>query len=935
MSGVIHLDRELPHESAATQVMAGLRTDADQGLTAAEAAKRWHEYGPNALPAAKTRPAWLRFLGHFRDAQVYLLLFAAGVSLLVWAMEGTEELPLEAIAILAIVLLNALFGYLQEERAGQALAALRSMTPDEASVLRDGELQRIEARQLVPGDLLVVREGDRIAADARLVEVTAFHTQEAALTGESVPVLKTTAPLPRETAAADRHNMVFSGTIAVSGHARAVVTATGAHTEFGRIAAMLRETGERATPLQQELDRLGRKLGAAVIIIAAVVVGTMLLLQGVHDGKLVIRALLFGVALAVAATPEGLAAVVTVVLALGVQRMARRGAIIRHLKAVETLGEATVIACDKTGTMTLNEMSVRRVVTASGEAFASGSGYEPDGDWTLPQGGELPPAQKQELITTLRAAALVNNASLQRNAQGWKMQGDPTEAALLVAAVKAGEDLTRLTHACPRTGEIPFSSERKRMSTLHHCVGDATEYFSAPIVLLAKGAADLLLEQCTHEAVNGQLRSLTPERRREWLRTQEEMAAQALRTLGIAMKPLSESEAAGPEPSELLEQGLTFLGMVGMIDPPRPEARAAVATARSAGVRTIMITGDHAATALAIARDLDITPTEAITGNQITAMSDKELAGALQQVSVFARVNPEHKLRIVRALQSNGEIVAMTGDGVNDAPALKAADIGVAMGITGTDVAKEAADLVLTDDNFATIVAAIEEGRGIFDNIRKFLRYLLATNAGEILTLFLAVALTVHGTGHADGLMLPLLAVQILWINLITDGAPALALGLEPPSGEVMARTPSSAGARMIDRAMMTNIAAVAAIMAAGTLYVFFTTGGSMELRRTMAFTTLILFQLFNAFQARSSTHSVFSGIFRNTWLWITIGAMLLLQILVLDMPAIANAFGVVPLPASLWLRSTLAASSVIWGMEVVKWWRRYLSRRSDAVNAR
>lgn len=922
-------DRELPHGLNADDVITYLQTDTTQGLSSEEAARRLAIYGPNSLPAAPVPPAWLRFLKHFRDAQVYLLLFAAGVSFLVWALEGKEDLPLEAIAILAIVLLNALFGYLQEERASHALAALRSMTPEEASVLRDGEVQRIEAKDLVPGDILVVREGDRIAADARLLTVTAFRTQEAALTGESVPVLKNTAPVPDPTSPADRQNMIFSGTNAVSGHANAVVTATGANTEFGRIAALLHETEERETPLQRELDQLSRKLGTAVVIIAAVVVGTILLLQGIHDGELIIRALLFGVALAVAATPEGLAAVVTVVLALGVQRMARRGAIVRHLKAVETLGEATVIACDKTGTMTLNEMTVRRAATPSGSFVTRDSENTAGDPWALSSGAPVPPALRQELTMAIRAAALANNASLQRNGDGWKTQGDPTEAALLIAAVKTGEHLDSLAGKCRRTGEIPFSSERKRMSTLHVCSGEAATYFGSAHVLLAKGAADLLLERCMWESVDGRPRPLTPQRRQEWLAVQEEMAALALRTLGIAMRPLPHAKEI--DATEDLEQDMTFLGIAGMIDPPRPEARAAVATARAAGVKTIMITGDHAATALAIARDVGLPAVEAITGNRLDGMSDEELTDSLQRVNVFARVNPEHKLRLVRALQSAGEIVAMTGDGVNDAPALKAADIGVAMGMTGTDVAKESADLVLTDDNFATIVAAIEEGRGIFDNIRKFLRYLLATNAGEILTLFLGVALTVRSTGHNGELLLPLLAVQILWINLVTDGAPALALGLEPPSGEVMARAPFPAKGKMIDHAMLSDIGIIAAVMAAGTLSLFFTAGGSVEYRRTLAFTTLVLYQLFNSFQARSSRHSVFSGLFRNGWLWATIAAMLLLQVILLDLPAIAKAFSVVPLTAADWLWCSLVASSVIWSMEIVKAWRRYSSARRTA----
>ncbi|HUY80573.1 MAG TPA: cation-translocating P-type ATPase [Acidobacteriaceae bacterium] len=916
MAVALYPEVERPQELTQDQVIAALGSDPYLGLASAEARNRLDRYGPNALPSAPVRSAWLRFLLQFRDWQVYLLLAAILVSFLVWIMEGAAGLPYEALAILAIVLLNALFGFLQEERADRALAVLRSMTPALASVIRDGQEQRIEAQTLVPGDLLVVREGDRIAADARLLEVAALHTLESALTGESLPVAKSTQPVPPETLPADRHNMLFSGTTAVYGHATAVVTATGRHTEFGRIAALLHETEDRETPLKRELNRLGKRLAVTVLILAFVVVATLLLLEGAHDGQRVLHALLFGIALAVAATPEGLAAVVTVVLALGVRRMARRGAIVRHLSAVEALGEATVIAADKTGTMTLNQMTVRSLVTASGLS-------------TIPISDALSSAHHAELITALKAAALVNNASLQHINGVPKPQGDPTEAALLVAAHLAGINLIELGRLCPRTGEIPFSSERKRMSTLHRC--HAIPGFG-PLVLLTKGAADLLLPLCTQEFTAQGTRALTGARRAELLRTQEQLAAQALRTLAIAIKPMPPGTTIPEGGEQSLEQDLTFLGLIGMLDPPRPEVAQAVAKARAAGVRSIMITGDHAVTALAIARELGIAANdEVITGQQLAQLSDDALASAVRRVSVFARVNPEHKLRLVRALQSNGEIVAMTGDGVNDAPALKAANIGVAMGITGTDVAKEAADLVLTDDNFATIVAAIEEGRGLFDNIRKFLRYLLATNFGEILTLFLAVVIAAHLGGVGAELVLPLLAVQILWINLVTDGAPALALGLDPPDPDVMRNAPFVAGVNIVDRSMVADIGIVASIMAAGTLWVFFSGagGGSLDMRRSLAFTTLILFQLFNAFQARSSTHSVFAGLFLNWWLWGTIVVMVVLQLLVLDLPVFQRAFSTVPLSSGQWMRCTLIASTVVWGMEVVKWVRRNYRRRT------
>jgi P-type Ca2+ transporter type 2C len=926
-----------PHELNPAEAAAHFGGHLHNGLSSSEAQDRLTRFGPNALPDTARRSLWLRFLLQFRDVQVYLLLAAAAVSLLVWAMEHEKGLPYEAFAILAIVLLNAVFGFLQEAKADRALAALRSMTPVEASVIRDGNEQRIPVQKLVPGDLLIIREGDRIAADARLVELTAFHTQEAALTGESTPVRKGIEPLPRETSSADRHNMILSGTVAVSGHAKAVVTGTGTHTEFGGIAQLLSETEERETPLQKELNQLEKKLGVSVVLIAFVVVTTLLLLHGAQNGRLVMRALIFGVALAVAATPEGLAAVVTIVLALGVQRMARRGVVVRHLHAVETLGEATVIASDKTGTMTLNEMTARIVVTASGRAITLANGYSPDGNWTLPEKDELPIRLRDEVITVLKAATLANNAALRKIDGNWRIQGDPTEAALLVAGARAGIDLAELEQLYPRVGEIPFSSERKRMSTIHRSSAEDDSDLFGAYALLTKGAADLLLQRCTHEAIAGQTHTLTEQRKGEILGILDDMAAHALRTLGVAMKSLPHTTTVAEAVGEPQEQGLTFLGLIGMIDPPRPEAREAVAKAATAGIRTLMITGDHAGTALAIARDLGITAGEdVITSKDLATMTDDKLAVTSRHVSVFARVNPGDKLRIVHALQSNGEIVAMTGDGVNDAPALKAADIGIAMGLSGTDVAKEAADLVLTDDNFATIVAAIEDGRGLFDNIRKFLRYLLATNSGEILTLFVGVILTGSLNGGAEHeLVLPLLAVQILWINLVTDGAPALALGLDPPVSDIMHRAPFPAGWKIVDRLMLADIGIVATVMAAGTLWTFSydANSESMELRRSLAFTTLILFQLLNTFEARSSLTSGFTKLFRNKWLWATIALTVALQVLLLDLPPLERAFGVVALSPVQWLRCTLVASNVLWVMEAVKWMRRLVVRRRSSEN--
>ncbi|MEO8369000.1 MAG: cation-translocating P-type ATPase [Candidatus Solibacter sp.] len=912
-----------PYEQSAEDVAAGLKTDPSVGLSSEEARARLRQNGPNELEREVATPAWRRFLAQFQDALVLLLVAAAIISIAVWAIEREAALPYEALVILTIVLLNAVLGYVQEGRAEQALAALRALSAPEGGVMRDGEQRRMPTRELVPGDLLIISEGDTISADARLIEVVELQTLEASLTGESMPVLKSAQPVEHGAALGDRLNMVFSSTTATFGHARALVTATGMRTEVGKIAGMLRTAKPQATPLQRELDRTGKQLGIAVITIAVVVVATLLLVYGAHDAKTVVQALLFGVALAVAAAPEGLAAVVTVVLAMGVQRMARVGAIVRKLPAVETLGSATVIASDKTGTLTRNQMTVRAIVTASGRVQLSGTGYSPVGDVKAEGGGELPADGKAEVEQLLRAVALCNNAALNERDGVWGIQGDPTEAALLVAARKVGIDQAAVQASFLRVSEAPFSSERKRMSTVHL---DAAS--PGGRVVFTKGAPGMILECCTQEMAGNASRSLTAERRQQILHAAEVLAGNALRTLGAAFRPLEAGDSTAPG-AATLERDLVFLGLIGMIDPPRPEAQAAITRARAAGIRPIMITGDHPATALAIARELGIADSDrVISGVQLDRMSDLDLATAARSVSVYARVNPEHKLRIVHALQSNGEIVAMTGDGVNDAPALKAADIGIAMSITGTDVAKEAADLVLTDDNFATIVRAVEEGRAVFNNIRKFLGYLLSSNAGEVLTVFLSVALARPlGLGGQGMLVLPLLATQILWINLLTDGAPALALGMDPADPDLMSRPPRPRGQGVIDRRMRTGIGLVGLTMAAGTLFIFdgalpgglIEGPGPIEYGRTMAFTALIFFQVFNAFNARSEVHSAFRGMFRNRWLWGALVLSLGLHLLVIYVPFLQSAFGTVALRGVDWIRCTVVASSVLWVAEVAK----------------
>ena len=922
-------DRTDAYRASADDVAAALGTDVRRGLTDDDARARLERYGRNELTAEPPVPAWRRFLAQFQDVLVVLLLIATAISAGLWVYERDAALPYEAIAILAVVLLNAVMGYVQESRAESAVAALRAMSADDATVIRDGERRRVPAAELVPGDVVLVEEGDTIPADARLIESTALQTAEAALTGESLPVSKDVAPVDDEVTLGDRHNMVFSGTAATYGRGRAIVTATGMRTEMGRIAGLLRETRDEATPLQRELDRTGKRLGLVVVAIAVVMIATIILLEDVRGFAAIVDVLILGVALAVAAVPEGLPAVVTAVLSLGVQRMARRNAVVRHLAAVETLGSASVIASDKTGTLTKNEMTVRVVVTASGRVSFGGSGYAPDGEVRREEGGSIDGALRLELERALAAADRANNAAVQERGGRWTVQGDPTEGALLVAARKAGLRAEALDARLPRVGEVPFSSERKLMSTVHR---DSER--EERVIVFAKGAPDVLLTRCTGELVGEEVRPLTPERRAEILRANEALADQALRTLGVAARTIP-ADALDRDhdgvPDADVEQDLAFAGLIGMIDPPRAEAKDAVARAKGAGIRPIMITGDHPRTAAVIARELGIAADgRAVTGAELERLTDDALERTVAEVSVYARVNPEHKLRIVDALQRRGAVVAMTGDGVNDAPALKAADIGVAMGITGTDVSKAAADIVLADDDFATIVAAVEEGRAIFANIRKFLRYLLSSNIGEVLTMFFGVVLADRiglAAAGGGGVVLPLLATQILWINLVTDGAPALALGVDPAEPGLMRQPPRPRAERVITPRMWRGIAFVGLVMAAGTLLVLDSAlpGGLIEgtgdlpYAQTMAFTTLMLFQLFNVFNARSDERSAFVGLFGNGWLWAAVAVSLALQPLVIYVPVLQQAFGTVPLGWTDWLRCAAVASSVLWLRELHK----------------
>ncbi|MGY0559254.1 MULTISPECIES: cation-translocating P-type ATPase [unclassified Luteimonas] len=920
-----------PWAATADDLANRLRTDPEAGLDTAEATRRLALHGPNVLAGTPPVPAWQRLLAQFRDPLVFLLIIAIVISAVAWWAEGATGWPVDALVIAVIVVLNAVLGFVQEAKASSAVAALAKMTQVTSSVLRDGIVQRIPSRELVPGDVLLLAEGDAVGADARLFQVAVLSVQEASLTGESAPVTKTTAVLPADTTLAERSSMAFKGTSVGQGTGRGLVTATGMATEMGSIAGMLDASEKQQTPLQREVGRLSRMLGIGMVVVAMVVMATLFVVADINNLQGAVTVLLLGVALAVAAVPEGLPAILSLVLALGVQRMAKRRAIVKRLSSVETLGSASVICTDKTGTLTRSEMTIQRVATASGMVHITGVGYVPEGGMVADGGAEPSPEQRAEGALVLSGGSLANNAQLRRGEDGtWEIQGDPTEAAFLVAERKLGLHEHRSSRF-DQVREIPFSSERKMMSTIEidHAQGDARR-------LIAKGAPDVLLERCTHVRVGTEVLALDPEMRTRILGDVAAMAGDALRTIGVADRSLAPGEEDAAD--EELERGLAWVGTVGIIDPPREEAAVAIAEAQRAGIRVVMITGDHPDTAARIAVELGISGDGgALSGNDLDALDDAGFVDAVRRTSVFARVAPRHKLRIVDALQARGNVVAMTGDGINDAPALKSADIGVAMGITGTQVSKEAADMILTDDNFATIVEAAREGRGIFDNIRKFLRYLLSSNMGEVLTVFLGVVLSgVIGLGGADdALVLPLLATQILWINLVTDTGPALAMGVDPTSDNVMARPPRRMTDRVINGRMWSGVLQIGLVMAVATLLTLdmYLPGGmiqgdrSLDNARTAAFTTLVFAQLFNCFNARSDTTSAFHALFTNAWLWAAIALSALLQVAVVHLPALNTAFGTVPLDGGQWLGCFAMGSAVLWYDEL----RKLVLRSRDA----
>ncbi|MBI4333695.1 MAG: cation-translocating P-type ATPase [Chloroflexi bacterium] len=882
------------------------------GLSHAEAGVRLSRYGPNELVEKKKISPWTILLEQFKDFLIIILLVAAALS----AVLGETA---DAIVIGVIVLFAAGLGFIQEYRAEKAMAALKRMAAPTASVVRDGNETEIPARELVPGDIVLIRTGDKIPADSRLVEAVNLKVEEAPLTGESVAVEKIDKPIQGEANIGDRRNMAYMGTAAVYGRGTAVVTATGMATEFGKIATMLQEVKEEQTPLQENLDKVGRwiaygSLGLCFILAAI----------GVLRGHAILEMLIWGVSLAVAAVPEALPAVVTISLALGVQKMVRRHALVRKLPSVETLGSTTVICSDKTGTLTQDQMTVRRIYVDGKQIDVSGVGYEPKGEFSA-KGAAFTPEQSPAFTVLLRICSLAGDASLASENGVWKMKGDPTEGALVVAAAKAGLWQKDLNSQFPRIGEIPFTSETKRMTTVHKSPQGKVAY--------CKGAAEVILGLCSRVFAGGVERELSAKESQEILTVAQSMASDALRVLGMAYKRLPDESGI----NESIERDMVFVGLAGMIDPPRGEVKEAVKLCDRASIKTVMITGDHKLTAVAIARELNILKGGgALTGAELDKMSDEEFEAVADQVEVYARVSPAHKLRVIEVLNRRGHVVAMTGDGVNDAPALKKADIGVAMGITGTDVTKEAADMVLTDDNFASIVAAVEEGRGIFGNIKKYLVYLLSCNVGEIL--LMAIAILFGPLLGLPAASIPLIAVQILYVNLATDGLPAIALSVDPPEPDIMGKKPRRRHETIFSKAVLGYLAGAGIWTGVVTLGVFvwaMNSGRSLAESQSMTFVTLILIEFFNAFNCRSFEHSLFKiGIASNKWLLLAMAWESVMLGLVVYLPALQGPFNTFALSLEDWVISVSAASTIFIGVEIAKFIASRAKPRSPAVSA-
>ncbi|WP_248926457.1 calcium-translocating P-type ATPase, SERCA-type [Paenibacillus hamazuiensis] len=881
------------YQMSAQEVSQAWQTDPVQGLSSDEGRKRQGEHGLNELSEGdKVSPITL-FLNQFKDFMVLVLMGATLIS-------GLLGEYLDAITIVAIIIMNGILGFVQEFRAERSLRALKELSAPHAKVLRDGTVCQIPARELVPGDVVLLESGDRVPADVRFIETNGVYIEESALTGESVPVAKQTELLGAdEIPLGDQRNLGFMGTMMTRGTARGIVVRTGMETEMGKIADLIQNTESMETPLQHRLEQLGK-----ILIMVALGLTVMVVVAGIMHGQPPYGMFLAGVSLAVAAIPEGLPAIVTIALALGVQRMIQRKAIVRKLPSVETLGCASVICSDKTGTLTQNKMTVTHLWLGGNLMEVSGDGYDPQGDIVY-RGESVDIRKNQMLRRMLQVSVLCNNASLfEEESEGkkkkgkeeaapvWSIKGDPTEGALVVLGAKAGITAESLDGLYRRVAEMPFDSERKRMSVIVEHQGGQ--------MVCTKGAPDVLLAHCSYVLWDDKVIPFTPTLKQKVMAANEGMAKNALRVLGLAYRDMKQGERS--DSTLEVENNLVFVGLTGMIDPPRREVRDAIVKCKRAGIKTVMITGDHQTTAEAIAKQLGIIPPDGLVlnGGQLSQLTDEELDDKADNIYVYARVSPEHKLRIVKSLQRKGHVVAMTGDGVNDAPAIKAADIGIAMGISGTDVSKEASALVLSDDNFATIVAAIEEGRGIYENIRKFIRYLLASNVGEILTMFLAMM---------AGLPLPLVPIQILWVNLVTDGLPAMALGVDQAEKDLMQQKPRGAKENIFARRLGWKIISRGVLIGICTLAAFWLalqenpdSASHLVKAQTVAFATLVMAQLIHVFDCRSSRSIFHRNPLQNRYLVLAVISSLLLVLAVLYTPQLQPIFKTVPLNLRDWI---------------------------------
>ena len=871
------------HQSTSEEVLKHFSSTIN-GLSDREAEERLTRYGPNEIRRDREISPIKIFLAQFNSFIVYILIAAVFISLIL-------QEYIDSVVIIAILIVNAILGFFQEYRAEKAIESLKKMAALQTTVIRDGRKMRISSSELVPGDVIVFESGDRIPADARIIEGYVLEVMESSLTGESHSVNKDPAPIDDTSTLGNMKNMVFGGTNVANGSGKAVVVKTGMDSEMGKIAESIESVEDDETPLQKKLDILGWKLGILTLVICAVIIAF-----GIFKGGNILEMLMVGVSLAVAAVPEGLPIVVTIALALGVKRMVKQNALVKRLPSVETLGCTTVICTDKTGTLTRNEMTVTKLFVNNTVIDVSGTGYETAGEF-LSSGEAIDPSPAELL---LRIGALNNDAAL----SGKKgIIGDPTEACLIVSAAKAGLKGPILKEKFPRVHEIPFDSERKRKSTVHRA--------DKGFVMYTKGAPDVVLNLCSTMDMGGEVSQLTDEAKKRIIETNREFASHALRVLAFAYKPL----ASGKDVDKLDENDLIFVGLQGMIDPPREEVRSAIDRCKKAGIRSVMITGDYALTAEAIAHQLGIEG-DAVSGEELEEMNNEALKKAVKEISIFSRVNPEHKIRVVRALRESGEIVAMTGDGINDAPALKEADIGIAMGITGTDVTKETADMVLLDDKYTSIIKAVEQGRGIYENIKKFVNYLLSSNLGEVLILFIAMIIGFRDSSGA--IVMPLLATQILWLNLVTDGLPAVALGVDPLRKGIMDVAPRSPDEPIITKSMALNIVIISVLMAAGVLFLFdrFLSEGE-TVARTVAFTSLVMLEMVRVTMIRTQYRLSF---FSNPFLLGAITLSVLLQVAVVYVPVMNVVFKTTPLAPHHWgyMCAVMAVMFII-GMVIAK----------------